>query len=632
MAAQQPQPRFRTDVNVVEVDVVVVDESGQPLRGLQQQDFEVLEDGKPVDVATFSAVDIPAAPPDAGIPAADTSGTAAATNAQAEDGRVILVVLDDYHVSFDAGRVAAARSAVRRLIERLGPSDLAAVIATSGNKAMQAEFTADKPRLLRAVDRFFPQSEVRASGVAERPSLRSFGGVPGRGGFNSIQEIKTRWAMEALSNAAKALALIPHRRKAVLLVSQGVPISLEDIITNQYAGGAWQGMRDFIVTAQRSNIAVYPVDPCGLTEDAGCSQNSRENLRSIAEGTGGFAVLNTNAPERGVDRIVAENGTYYLLGYYSPAPPNDGRRHRITVRVRRPDVEVRAREGYLSPRRGSRPPEALPPLDALINAPIQTRGLPMRVAAVPAPLGGRPGSAIAVTIELPAEDAVRAGHVAFAVVALDTTAGQVRSRQQFTSGFQGTAPSSGSVARVGTRVDVPHGRYQLRIAAAGPNGLQGSVFTEVEVPEFDRPLALGGLSLSTTQPVPEASAGRLGGVLPHMPLAARDLVESQGVMAQIPIRTSKKAAAATLTIRSTLTGPDGKSIGIDDASRAGAGFSGAAGQVYRVPLPPGLAPGEYRLAVQVTGGGQTAGRELVFRVGPGPKPGEAHPAHPRPSN
>lgn len=103
-------------------------------------------------------------------------------------------------------------------------------------------------------------------------------------------------------------------------MSQGVPISLEEIITNPNAGGAWRDMREFILTAQRSNVAVYPVDPCGLTEDAGCSRDTRDHLRSIAEGTGGFAVLNTNAPERGVDRMVAENGTYYLIGYYSPAP------------------------------------------------------------------------------------------------------------------------------------------------------------------------------------------------------------------------------------------------------------------------------------------------------------------------
>ena len=51
--------------------------------------------------------------------------------------------------------------------------------------------------------------------------------------------------------------MIPHRRKAVLLVSQGLPVSVEDIITNQNAGGAFQALRDFILTAQRSNIAVY---------------------------------------------------------------------------------------------------------------------------------------------------------------------------------------------------------------------------------------------------------------------------------------------------------------------------------------------------------------------------------------
>ena len=50
--------------------------------------------------------------------------------------------------------------------------------------------------------------------------------------------------------------------------------------------------------------------------------------------TGGFAVVNTNAPGAGVDRMLAENGSYYLIGYNSPARPNDGKHHRITVRTR----------------------------------------------------------------------------------------------------------------------------------------------------------------------------------------------------------------------------------------------------------------------------------------------------------
>jgi VWFA-related protein len=55
-------PTIRTGVNVVEVDVVVVDERGTPVSGLQQQDFEVREDGQPVEIATFTAVDVPEAP------------------------------------------------------------------------------------------------------------------------------------------------------------------------------------------------------------------------------------------------------------------------------------------------------------------------------------------------------------------------------------------------------------------------------------------------------------------------------------------------------------------------------------------------------------------------------------------
>ena len=152
--------------------------------------------------------------------------------------------------------------------------------------------------------------------------------------------------MDALSNAAKALAQIPHRRKAMLLVSEGLPVSVEEIVTNLNASSAWQSLRDFIVTAQRHNVAVYTVDPCGLSLE--CSTDAQQNLRTLAENTGGFAVVNTNAPEESVERIVAENGTYYLLGYASPAVPNDGRHHRISVRTREANVAIRAREGYLS--------------------------------------------------------------------------------------------------------------------------------------------------------------------------------------------------------------------------------------------------------------------------------------------
>src|SRR5687768_2391040 len=182
--AQLPaqQPTFKSGVNLVEVDVVVTNQAGQPVRGLGQADFEVTEDGKPVTISTFLAVDLPAAPPGSPIPPADRSGTAIASNDQPVDGRVILIVLDDYHVRFDAGFAVRTRAVARALIEQLGPSDLAAVMPTSGRTSMQAEFTGDKARLIGAIDRFFPQAESTVSaGTAEARMAQSLGTKIGRG-------------------------------------------------------------------------------------------------------------------------------------------------------------------------------------------------------------------------------------------------------------------------------------------------------------------------------------------------------------------------------------------------------------------------------------------------------------------
>jgi VWFA-related protein len=309
LAEQLPQPpTFKSGVNVVEVDVVVTDKSGQPARGLRQEDFEIFEDGKPVDIMAFTVVDVPEAPASVGIPPADRSGTSFASNDQPHDGRVILIVLDDYHVALNAGRISVSKSIARRLVERLGPSDQAAGIGTSSRSVAPAQFTADKARLIEAIERFVPQSEPVAPGIDGSPFVGGAAQAP----LDFGAEARARRAMDTMSNAARILAMIPHRRKAVLLVSQGLPMSLGEVITNPNAAGAAQAMQEFILIAQRSNVAVYPVDPCGLELGSGCSSKaSRENLRTMAEGTGGFAVTNTNAPETGVERMLAENGAYY---------------------------------------------------------------------------------------------------------------------------------------------------------------------------------------------------------------------------------------------------------------------------------------------------------------------------------
>ncbi len=56
---QQPAATFRSQVNVVEVDAVVLDAQGRFVVDLRQDEFEILEDGKPQQLVSMQLVNIP---------------------------------------------------------------------------------------------------------------------------------------------------------------------------------------------------------------------------------------------------------------------------------------------------------------------------------------------------------------------------------------------------------------------------------------------------------------------------------------------------------------------------------------------------------------------------------------------
>jgi hypothetical protein len=346
----------------------------------------------------------------------------------------------------------------------------------------------------------------------------------------------------------------------------------------------------------------------------GCTRHSRQNLRTIAENTGGFATIDTNAPELGVERMVAESGAYYFMTYYSPSPTNDAKHHRIKVMTRRPDVQVRSREEYWSPAKGAKAAPVAAPLDALLGAPIQARGLTMHVVAIPAPLATAPSAAVIVGIELPSTAAGRAGRVEFTVLAIDED-GKARARLTFNTNFSPPTPRTPAWTHTGSRIDIPPGRYQIRVAAVGADKTEGSVFTEVDVPTFNGDLGVGGLSLGTATPAASDSADRLRGVLPLVPFASHDLAPGTTIEAQLPIRVSPKAAASKpLTINTTLVRPDGSNVQLDRVDADAAEYAKRSGSVYRVRVTPPLTPGAYRLAVETTLSGTHISREVAFRI------------------
>ena len=132
--------------------------------------------------------------------------------------------------------------------------------------------------------------------------------------------------------------------------------------------------RDAITAAARANVSFFTIDPRGLhnmgdeimemsapPEDPSLRLNTggpagraaalaADSLRTLAEETGGFAAVDSNDFAQAYERIVRENSSYYVLGYYPPSDKRDGRFHRISVKVKRPGLKVTARKGYAAPK------------------------------------------------------------------------------------------------------------------------------------------------------------------------------------------------------------------------------------------------------------------------------------------
>jgi VWFA-related protein len=129
--------------------------------------------------------------------------------------------------------------------------------------------------------------------------------------------------------------------------------------------------RDILDEANRANTSFYPIDPRGLavfdtplvpangptllkpapmvppSTDQAMLRGRLDSLRTLAEATDGLAIVNNNDLGAGLRRVVDDLSSYYLLGYYSTGKL-DGKFHSITVRVKRPGVQVRARRGFLA--------------------------------------------------------------------------------------------------------------------------------------------------------------------------------------------------------------------------------------------------------------------------------------------
>ena len=133
LAPQQQRPTFRTTVDLVQVDVVVVDGSGEQVRGLTQADFALFDRGKPQSIAAFEEVarhyEREAPPP------LRSFRRDVAMNVGPQADRLVVMVVDDLHIYRE--RTDRAKAIARDVIAQFGTESSMAVLFTSGDHSTQ---------------------------------------------------------------------------------------------------------------------------------------------------------------------------------------------------------------------------------------------------------------------------------------------------------------------------------------------------------------------------------------------------------------------------------------------------------------------------------------------------------------
>jgi VWFA-related protein len=663
----QPPVTFKVEVNYVEIDAVVTDQQGNMVRNLTKDDFSIFEQGKPQTVSIVSLVDIPVEKFDPPLHKAKPIEPDVRSNLKEFNGRVFVLVLDDLNTSFTrSGRV---RAAARQFIERyLGANDVAAIVQTGGAKSTGQEFTSSRTRLLRALDAFSGQKERSATfgKIDDYQRMRQLGqtGTPSDGN-DPIRAHKARNTFTVLKNVADYMSGIRGRRKAVVFFSEGIDYDIYDQVHNTWASDIRTYGQDAVAAATRANVSIYSVDPRGLsgideaielsslpddpTVGLGVQsmqrelQISQDSLRTISDETGGFAAVNSNDFRTGFERIIRENSSYYVLGYYSTNTKRDGDFRSVAVRVKNPGLQVRARKGYVAPK--GRPPAGTPAPPGIaasvamreaLDSPVPVTGL--GITAFAAAMAGATtpnakASVLAVVeidgsaLKFKEEGGAFVDNIELAIVAMDE-GGKIREGVKDTAELKLRPETHALVVKNGIRMtrrlSLPAGRYQLRIGAReNGGGLVGSVMYDLDVPDFTKgDLNMGGLLLTSASSSrvptanPDADSKEM---LPASPTALREFPAGDELALAVDVYDNRAFTPHRVEIRTTLTADNGTSVFSSRDERKSEELkaaTGTFGHVAKVPLQ-GVAPGRYVLRVEAQSTLSTAAvaaREIEITV------------------
>ncbi len=398
--AQTPKPSptpgsdddvVKISTTLIQLDVSVTDSRGKVVSDLRPEDFEVYENGEKQSISAFSFLSV-----DRNISKSTTSETdkneipppPISNEIKPERvRRTIALVVDDLTLSFES--VHFVRRALRKFVDaQMEEGDLVAIIRTGGGIGALQQFTFNKGQLSAAIDKV-KWNPIGAGGVSAFAPIEASPLEQAKAGGANVSDediedergrmreanqfrenIFNSGTLGAINYIIRGMKELPGR-KSIMLLSDGFSIFTTDRNGFRDSGRILESLRQLVDLANRASVVVYSIDAKGLqtlgltaADDVSALSsnaiaqrisdrreqnfNSQEGLLYLSKETGGFAILNNNDINNGIERVL-DDQSFYLLGYEPDSETFDADKRRfnkLEVKVKRKGVNVRYRSGF----------------------------------------------------------------------------------------------------------------------------------------------------------------------------------------------------------------------------------------------------------------------------------------------